>query len=810
MSPVSLFTLLWISVAPCLPLEPPDNAASRATYSDVIEQLSFKGASSYSQESMRASLKSVPRLQHRLNDPADLKLVRDACQFYLTEGYRNEGYLDVSVEAVVLDGKINVSVTEGPLYTKGAIVIEGLSSDEARQLEGALSKDSVNFQPPILGADDKISKKYIAFWQKGTLPGKPEGHSEHARALAQAWLADEGYGFATVKAATVKVPQNSTVELRLVIDKGTRTPISEVRFEGLERHTAEEVKQFLALPAAFDDSDRVRRDIRDRLLSSGRFYTVHVWPDAPFAPDQAVPLNIRVQEYTDIPRLSEPLGEEQQAIVNLANWLSRWHLSDVDLSANLTMSPERKEISKVFSVTRMFNQTVWGDASPEMSEISFQISPEGNAVLTIGSSSRGIPNAPRTVWVGQESSGVYFHGSRQSFGLRNSDMGLAVAALFRVGELDERGEPTTLFNSGFDMSTGRRPAFGFEVSFPPAVLLGAIESVSRISDEVFELRLQTDGTIVQFVPDTGHLIKIWQIDEDCAITIIPQKDAVRDTVSALPRNDLRDAQKDEVFLPLVRFLTLQYAHDLKKQGLADESEILLTMLSGSHWEELQRELSRADGGKTFPSSSSGANAMAINPLNPLEGFKQKAMQEKMFWINGEQPIAALPEGESVSDQQIVDTIESILQEHPSGIAFLTYMTRWIRGLSPSQMERFCQAVEQGEFVNATRGLNSRPLFQVVRTEPVDDPSVLRRRLIEFAWTFWLSRILKYDVVETNGKTLLRWTAANTFGAEGELAPSTTFLSSSIEQLLPETDPGAQPAQLPQLKNPFLPISNTSE
>ncbi|MFO0977714.1 MAG: hypothetical protein U0996_15030 [Planctomycetaceae bacterium] len=804
---ISLLAFSWISIASGLSAQQPTNTVAMATYSDIIEQLTIEGAASYSLPSIRVSLKSVPRLQHRLNDPADLKLMRDICQFYLTEGYRKEGYLDASVEAVIAEGKIKVTVKEGSRYHKGAIVIEGLSPDEAKQLEGALSKDSTNFHPPIIGADDKISKKYVAIWQKGTLPGSFESLNVSARTLAQTWLMDEGFGFATVNATAVKVPEKSAVELRIDIEKGARTPISDLRFEGLERNTAEEVMQYLSLPSSMDDSDRLRREIRNRLLSSGRFYAVQVWPDAPFAPEQAVPMNVRVRECADVPRLSEPLSEEQQAIVNFANWLSNWNASDEDLSVNLTLHSTPEAASPVFNINRMYLQTVWGHASPEAREFRLLISPQGSAVLTTGSSNEGVGSDRRTVWVGQETSGAHFHGSKQSFCIRNSDMGLAFSALFRAGEPDERGEIATIFSSGFDMSTGRRPAFGFELSFPPAVLLGATESVRRVRDNVFELRLRTDGIIVQFAPDTGQLIQIWHLDEDTELSVVPAKDVVRETIHSLATSDPRDAQKDDVFLPLVRFAILQYAHDLKKQGLTDESEIFLTLLDGSHWDEFQRELSRTDEGQKFPSTNPETDTMNINPLNPLEGLTQKGLQEKMFWMNGMQEVADIPDGEVVTDQQIVDGIESILQEHPSGIAFLNYVTRWIRGLSPGQLERLCQAIEQGEFVDATRGLNGRPLFQVVRAEPSDDPAVIRRRVIEFAWTFWLAKIMRYDVVEVDGNTYyLRWTVIN--AEAGDPGASGRFLNSSIEQLLPDVQP-SQPAQVPQLRNPFAPVSNTA-
>lgn len=780
---------------------------SRPTVETAINQLRIEGANTFSEESIRTSLKEQPHLKLRRDEAAKMDRIRGIAIKHVQDGYVSSGFLDAAVEGIVEDAGLRLRITEGPRYTKGKIVIEGLTPEESLELQNALSMNAVDHQSAVLEANDKISTRYLAVWRSGAAVADQKSAITLANTLVQSWLTDHGYSFARTDVTISRSPETSTIELRVQIDKGAKTQISEVQFEGLDRHTSEEVLKYLDLPTVLNDSEMTRRMIRNRLLASGRFYSVDVWPEAPFLPEQAVPLHVRVHECLSLPRLSEALNEEQQAIVNLGNWLSQWHQSGEDLVASLKLYAIVRDKAPAFSVTSIMNQLIWATPSPEVSTISMLISPQGLAAMTVSSvNTDGSKGGLRTAWIGQGEAGIHFGESNRSFCLQNFDIGLAVAALFRTGELNPNGEMTTRFDSGFKMNTGRRPAFAFELSFPPAVLLSSLESIRKIDERTYELILRADGTIVQFDAQSGRLLQLWHMDEDDEIIASPQKHAVQAVISSIKATSHRDAIKDEVLLPFVRFLFLQYADGLARWGNHDEAAIISTLLEGKHWDEFQSALTEHDSREAFPGAST-TPSMPVNLMNPLESLTQQGIAEGRNWVRGEHVVADTIQ-DSLTDQQAVELIESIFEEHPQSIAFFNYLTGSLRSLSSSATERLAVVLETGEFATIGRGWNARPLFQIVRTDATNDPKEIRRRLIEFAWTLYLKKNLQIEVVQVKDEKRVRWSlSANATGTGDAGWTSARFLNSTFEQLVPGTEALIQAPKPPELKNPFLPVSS---
>lgn len=781
--------------------------APRPTVETVIDQLKTEGADSFSEESIRTSLKEQPHLKLRRDESANMERIRSIAIKHVQDGYLSSGFLDAKVEGIVKDAGLHLRITEGPRYTKGKIVIRGLTSEESLDLEETLSINAADHQSPLLDANGKISTRYIAVWRSGAATGNQEHAITLARTLVQNWLSDRGYGFAKTDITIARSAASSTIELHVVVDKGAKTQISEIQLEGLDRHTSEEVLKYLDLPTVLEDSEMTRRMIRNRLLASGRFFNVEVWPEAPFLPEQAVPLHVRVHEYLGVPTLSEALNEEQQAIVNLGNWLSQWHQSDEDFVASLKLYGIVRDNAPAFSVMSIVNQLIWAMPRPDESTISIIVSPRGLAAVTVNSvDTNGSKGGLRTAWIGKGEAGVHFEDSNRCFCLQNLDIGLAVAALFRAGDIDPTGEVTTRFDSGFKMDTGRRPAFACELSFPPAVLLNAIESIQKIDEGIYEVILRADGIIIQFEGKSGRLLKLWHMDEDHEVVASLQRDAVQAVITSVKATDHRDAMKDDVFLPFIRFLLLQYADGLARWGNHDEASIISTLLEGKHWDEFQSALAEHDSKETFPGASA-TPSIPVNPMNPIESLTQQGIAEGRNWIKGEHVVTDTVQ-DSLTDQQAVEIIESIFEEHPQSIAFLNYLTGSLRALSASATERLAQALEAGEFATVGRGWNARPLFQVVRTGTTDDPREIRRRLFEFAWMLYLKTNLQIEVVNVKDEKRVRWSVgANTAGTSDAGWTSARFLNGTFEQLVPGTEALMEAPKPPELKNPFLPVSN---
>ena len=78
--------------------------------------------------------------------------------------------------------------------------------------------------------------------------------------------------------------------------------------------------------------------IRNKLVQSGRFTDVSLTCDVPFGEDHAVPLRLRLSEREDAAPLNVTLPEHEQAMCRLAQWLSNWSKSDVDLQLSVRIA----------------------------------------------------------------------------------------------------------------------------------------------------------------------------------------------------------------------------------------------------------------------------------------------------------------------------------------------------------------------------------------------------------------------------------------------------------------------------------------
>ena len=358
-----------------VPVNPPDPL-----------KIQFIGNAYYDAGSLRTGLMLDRAMQLATVDQLNSDLNSDLVRRRILRGYLSDGFRDAKVSTVTdaLTQTITATIEEGFRWKQRNVVITGLSQRECEYV-ALLLKQSSNDANPL-----QKSKPALTYWSvNSAMSFMDPTQSSYQKTVAVA-MAEIGYPeavFAIEFPATSEGDKHS-VDLKIhVASAGPSLTIGDINFTGLEKHTPEQMIEFLELKAGMPLSLMLREQIGSKLLKSGRFLMAEVTHE-PFLFDPVEPLdlNIRVREYDLVAPLGEELTEVQQTLMKTSDWLSKWGEDGEDLHLKISASNgQANEVIKAFVPQQYhaFCDPTLGTGTPGTLCVDFVTSPKFGSVMTL-------------------------------------------------------------------------------------------------------------------------------------------------------------------------------------------------------------------------------------------------------------------------------------------------------------------------------------------------------------------------------------------------------------------------------------------
>jgi TPR repeat protein len=290
--------------------------------------LTFVGNETFSRNDLLDGLMHDADFLLAAHPLAPLQEYLQTLEAQVTAGYLEGGFPEARVQ-VELDeaaGRIVVRIQEGSRCLYGKVDIEGMAEEDAAALRERLTKPESWFHlaPRVLW---KVGQP--ASFSRETVPT--------IKSRVSTVLAEMGYFFPWVDVSIAPEPQENAARLKIVVrDLGPRGIISDIQVEGNERHSDDEIMEYLELRRGMTfDRQRVEA-IKARLRASGRFVQSEVSVRPEFSKEPKVNLHICVKEYEHAPRLNEEPTLLQKALLQSAAYVNGWAQGGDDLVISVT------------------------------------------------------------------------------------------------------------------------------------------------------------------------------------------------------------------------------------------------------------------------------------------------------------------------------------------------------------------------------------------------------------------------------------------------------------------------------------------
>ena len=303
-----------------------------------LKRLVIHGAETFSEAEIKEALAVDIDVAVAARPDAPLETLHKTLSEKTLAGYLCNGFADAKIQ-VVFDpaaDKLVMTIEEGLRYLAGQVVVEGLDASLADRIREALTVE----KPPANGAlsapqAEQIAKpkpKKKVLWSVGE-PARLDGESQRRlREKIEAMLYDSGCLFSEFTLELTPDRNARSVALKIkCIDRGSEARIDELQLSGNEKLSREEILEFLDIRPGSIWSGEVRRRCQQRLTQSGRFTKSKVGTVKPSKPGGKLRAYIDVTEYVKAPPLSQPLSREEQALVQLSQWLADFHNGDDDV-----------------------------------------------------------------------------------------------------------------------------------------------------------------------------------------------------------------------------------------------------------------------------------------------------------------------------------------------------------------------------------------------------------------------------------------------------------------------------------------------
>lgn len=413
----------------------------------------------------------------------------------VADGYRHSGFPEVHVSGDYDDSRqqLVIAVEEGRRFQCGEIEIRGASKLPVEDFKRLLSTRRMDAQKrrPSGSPDSKP-----AIWSPGSPPSFAESHWAGQRSEIE--LRFHELGFFDVQFTTdVRAEQDGSATLVVSItDEGPCAILGEVEILGAQRHSVQEILEYLDLPAGCVLNAERKLQIERRLYESGRFLKSDIELVTPPFGDAPATLRVRVVELPDAPRLSDPLSPVQEVLLRLAQRLNTFETTSDDLLLRW--------------------KGAWKEAPEELQdgtvvcEIQCVISHARQACLLRLTASLNSGTPICDFWCHLHPRGIELGSPRHSLRYLGPAVSTAVRATvaWTANPPDREGRMSGFtVGMGADSNpNGTRPPFTLEATAAPAAALrAAMEHHAVLSLQNGFLTAQADNFELQIDAATGRL-----------------------------------------------------------------------------------------------------------------------------------------------------------------------------------------------------------------------------------------------------------------------------------------------------------------
>jgi hypothetical protein len=163
-------------------------------------------------------------------------------------------------------------------------------------------------------------------WQPGHPAGFCAAASQDLETETMEVLAEHGFFFSKVALHPELVPASGLADLFIEVTAlGPAGTLSAIEISGNRKNSEAELRQFLGFKPGMLVTRKLLEEAEQKLWQSGRFrsYELRPQPDPdPGAAPNHIRLECKVAEFDSTPKLTEALSRQEQAMIQLCNWLS--------------------------------------------------------------------------------------------------------------------------------------------------------------------------------------------------------------------------------------------------------------------------------------------------------------------------------------------------------------------------------------------------------------------------------------------------------------------------------------------------------
>ncbi len=495
-------------------------------------KIEFAGNEYFNADGIRTGLALDRATQLAAADALPMEQYLDLLRRRIIRGYQSNGFRDVQV-AMNLDratGVITSNILEGQRWTQGEVSVAGLSDRECEYVASLIRQKS-DHSTPLQERQPKLE-----FWNTGSEMSFVDAAQDLYQPTVQEALTAIGYPQAqfTIVCPVGSEADEHSVNLQIMVtDTGVSLTVGEIIFTGLEKHSSEQMIEFLELRSGMPMTLMLREQIVSKLLTSGRFLMAEVTHERfYFDPAEPLDLNIRIREYDMVAPLGEQLTEVQQTLMKTSDWLSKWSDNGQDLHVKVTAS---NEVVKVIVPQQYhsFCDPALGTGIPGTLCVDFLTSPKDGSVLTLQViDAQGTVSVRRTILLTGSTQGLVAWQHKKKW-LQSSQMSF-ICTQSMLGQWGSKDDPRAKFQFGYGIDWDPGKGLKSEFQTTAAAVMHLLNGGSP--DVVFEAdrcRIAWEAGVVELQRDSGAIRRISAHDNDASVEFSSASGLVQAEVSRL-------------------------------------------------------------------------------------------------------------------------------------------------------------------------------------------------------------------------------------------------------------------------------------
>ncbi|MEJ7593973.1 MAG: hypothetical protein WKF77_20735 [Planctomycetaceae bacterium] len=462
-----------------------------------IWKMQLTGNAYYNADGIRTGLSLDQATQVAAADGLPMDQYLDLLRQRIILGYQSNGFRDVQV-SMNLDqatGVITSHINEGQQWMKGEVAVAGLTERECEYVESLMTQKSDHSNP----LQEKQPK--LKFWSTESELSFVEPVEGTYHSTVQEAITAIGYPQAlfTVACQAVSKEDEHSVDLQVtVIDTGVTLTVGEIIMTGLEKHSREQLIEFLELKPGMPLTLPMRERIVSKLLDSGRFLMAEVTHEPfYFDPSEPLDLTIRVREYDEIAAVGQDATDVQKTLIKTSEWLEKWGESNNDIHVRLTGPTEQaNEVVKSFVPEQYhpFCNPALGTGNPGTVCIDLLTSSKLGSVLMFQvTDAQGVVSTRRTILLTESMQGLLAWQNKKKW-LKDGQVSLFCTLKF-AGQWPNEANNRALFFFGYGFNS--KPGNGLRSEF----IATAAAVVHLFHDQIADFKV--DGDLCKLTLKTG-------------------------------------------------------------------------------------------------------------------------------------------------------------------------------------------------------------------------------------------------------------------------------------------------------------------